>query len=93
MGLLAPCWVANATCNDFGVCVLTSGGQKWEVFDGNLPSIKVIDESAPAEHVVEHAENGFFISGNDAGGEDDGVVFVDADETMIVHGNAGERRA
>ena len=41
MGLLAPCWVANATCNDFGVCVLTSGGQKWEVLGGNLPSINV----------------------------------------------------
>src|SRR4029077_4901667 len=49
----------------------------------------VIDERAAAEHVVEHAENGFFVSGDDAGGEDDGVVFVDGDEAMIIDRDAG----
>jgi hypothetical protein len=32
--------------------------------------IVVIDQGAAAEHVVEHAENGFFVSGDDAGGDD-----------------------
>src|SRR5260370_653442 len=50
--------------------------------------IVVVDESAAAKHVVEHAEDGFFISGDDAGGEDDGVVFVDGGASEI---GAGER--
>src|SRR5262249_17769634 len=54
--------------------------------------VVVIDESAAAEHVVEHAEDGFFVSGNDAGGEDDGVIFVDGDEAMVVNGNARKGR-
>src|ERR1700676_1486310 len=53
--------------------------------------IVVIDESAAAEHVVEHAEDGFFVAGDDAGGEDDAVVFVDGNEAVIVYGDAGER--
>src|SRR5260370_36583838 len=53
--------------------------------------VVVIDERAATEHVVEHAENGFFVSGNDAGREDDAVVFVDGDEAMIVDRDAGKR--
>src|SRR5580692_224791 len=51
--------------------------------------IVIVDQGAAAEHVVEHAEDGFFVSGNDARGEDDGVVFVDGDEAMIIDGDAG----
>ena len=54
--------------------------------------IVVVDQGATAEHVVEHAEDGFFVSGNDARGEDDGVVFVDGDEAMIIDGDAGHGR-
>src|SRR5882762_1413373 len=53
--------------------------------------IVVVDQSAAAEHVIEHAENGFFVSGDDASGEDDGIVFVDGNEAMIVDRNARER--
>src|SRR5438445_12093297 len=53
--------------------------------------IVVINEGAAAEHVIEHAENGFFVSGDDAGGEDDSVIFVDGDEAMIVDRDARER--
>jgi non-ribosomal peptide synthetase component E (peptide arylation enzyme) len=34
--------------------------------------------------MVEHAEDGFFVSGDDARGEDDGVVLVEGDEAMIL---------
>src|ERR1700732_1354163 len=51
--------------------------------------IVVIDEGTTAEHVVEHAEDGFFVSGDDAGGEDDAVVFVDRDEAVIVDRDGG----
>src|SRR5260370_2459913 len=54
--------------------------------------VVVIDESAATEHVVEHAENCFFVSGNDAGREHDAVVFVAADEAMIVDRDAGKGR-
>jgi len=54
--------------------------------------IVVIDESAAAEHVVEHAEDGFFVSGNDARGKNDAVVFVDGDEAVIVDGDARKGR-
>src|SRR5580693_8125734 len=50
--------------------------------------VLVVDQRPAAEHVVEHAEDGLFVSGNDAGGEDDGVVFIDRDEAMIVDGDA-----
>src|ERR1700676_2581912 len=54
--------------------------------------IVVVDKGAAAKHVVEHAEDGFFVSGDDAGGEDDGIVFIDGDEAVIINGDAGERR-
>ncbi len=50
--------------------------------------IVVINESAPPEHVVEHAENSFFISGNDARRKNHGVVFIDTDEAVIVDRDA-----
>src|SRR3989454_10405061 len=52
--------------------------------------IIVINQRTAPEHVVQHAENGFFISGNDARGENDAVVFVHGDEAVIVYGNARE---
>ncbi len=58
--------------------------------DGST-GIVVIDECAAAEHVVEHAEDGLVVAGDDAGGEDDGVVFVYRDEAVIVHGDARHR--
>src|SRR5580692_3598091 len=54
--------------------------------------IVVIDESAAAEHVVEHSEDGFFVAGNDARGKDDAVVFVDGDEAVIVDSDARKGR-
>src|SRR6266850_4544895 len=54
--------------------------------------IVVINQRAAPEHVIQHAKNGFFISWNDARGENDAVVFVHGDEAMIVHGNARQRR-
>ena len=54
--------------------------------------IVVVDEGAAAEHVVEHAEDGLVVAGDDARGEDDGVVFVDGDEAVIVDGDARHRR-
>src|ERR1700726_4232145 len=53
-------------------------------------SIVVINERAAAKHVVKHAEDSFFVSRDDAGGEDDGIVFVDRNEAMIVDRDARE---
>jgi hypothetical protein len=53
--------------------------------------IVVIDERAAAEHVVEHAEDGLVVAGDDARGEDDGVIFVDGDEAVVVDGDARHR--
>src|SRR6266404_5556969 len=54
--------------------------------------IIVINQRAAPEHVVQHTENGFFISGDDSRGENDAVVFIHGDEAMIVHGDARQRR-
>src|SRR5580704_1137920 len=54
--------------------------------------IVVINERAAAEHVVEHAKDGFFVAGNDARGKDDAVVFVDRYEAVIVNGDARKGR-
>jgi len=54
--------------------------------------IVVVDECAAPEHVIQHAEDGFFVSGNDARRKDDGVVFVDRNEAVIVHRDAGKGR-
>src|SRR6266566_8248414 len=55
-------------------------------------AIFVIDQGAAAEHVVQHAEDGFFVAGNDARGKNDRVVLLDRDPAVIVHGDARERR-
>src|SRR2546425_6004531 len=55
-------------------------------------AIFVIDQGAAAEHVVEHAEDGFFVAGNDARGKNDRVVLLDRDPAVIVHRDARERR-
>jgi len=54
--------------------------------------IVVINEGAATEHVVKHAEDGFFVAGNDARGKDDAVVFVDGYEAVIVDGDARKGR-
>ena len=54
--------------------------------------IVVVDEGTTAEHVVQHAENGFFVAGNDARGKNDAVVFVDGNEAMIIDGDARKGR-
>src|SRR5229473_164970 len=54
--------------------------------------VVVIDQGAAAEHVIEHAENGFFVSGDDPCRKDHGIVFVDRDEAMTVDSNAREGR-
>src|SRR5580692_5701753 len=54
--------------------------------------IVVVDERSAAEHVVEHAEDGFFVPRNDARGKNDAVVFVDRYEAVIVDGDARKGR-
>src|SRR2546430_10899633 len=39
--------------------------------------VVVIDERAASKHVIEHAEDGFFVSWNNARRKDHGVVLVD----------------
>src|SRR5579862_5355792 len=58
----------------------------------NSGGIVVIDQRPAAEHVVQHAENGLFVSRNDPRGKDDGVVFVHGNKAVVVHGDARERR-
>ena len=53
--------------------------------------IVVIHQRAPAEHVIEHAKDGFFVARNDARGKNDRVIFIDGNVAVIVHGNARER--
>ena len=52
--------------------------------------IIVINQRTSAEHVIQHAEDSFFVPGNDAGRQDNGVVFLDGNEAMVVHGDAGK---
>src|SRR5262249_34690226 len=54
--------------------------------------IVVVDQSPATEHVIQHAEDGFFIAGDDARGEDDRIVFVHRDAAVIVDGDSRERR-
>jgi hypothetical protein len=59
--------------------------------DRRRASTLVINQDAAAEEMVDHAEDGFFVAGNDAGGKNYGVVFGDAKQAMIIHRNARER--
>src|SRR5580704_12099709 len=54
--------------------------------------IVIVDKRATAEHVVEHAKDGFFIAGNDARGKNDAVVFVDGNEAVVIDGDARKGR-
>ena len=53
--------------------------------------IFVIHQRAAAEHVIEHAENGFLVAWNDARGKNHAVVFIQGNVAVIVHGDARER--
>ena len=55
------------------------------------PGIFVVHQRATAEHVIEHAKDGFFVAGNDARGKNDGVVFVHRNVAVIVDGDARKR--
>ncbi len=50
----------------------------------------VVDQGLAAEEMIDHAEDGFFVAGNDAGGKDDCVVLLDTEKTVIVDGDARE---
>src|SRR6516225_2136702 len=54
--------------------------------------IVVVHERATPEHVIQHAENGLFVSGYDARGKNDCVVLIDTNKSMIVHGDARKGR-
>ena len=54
--------------------------------------IVVINQRAPPEHVIQHAENGFFIPRNDARGKNHAVVFIHGNKPVIVHGDSRKRR-
>ena len=51
----------------------------------------VIDQNAPPEKMIDHAKNGFFVAGNMARRKDNRVVFGDAHQAMIIHGDARHR--
>src|SRR5580704_16127254 len=54
--------------------------------------IVVVDKRATAEHVVEHAKDGFFVAGNETRGKNDAVVFVDGNEAVVIDGDARKGR-
>src|SRR6267378_4111652 len=54
--------------------------------------IIVVDECAAPEHMVQHPENGLFISGDDARRKNYAVVFIHGHKAVIVYGNSRERR-
>ena len=53
--------------------------------------IVVIHQGALAEHVVQHPEDGFFVSGNDARGENHRIALVEREQAVIIHGDARKR--
>ena len=55
-------------------------------------SVFVDDVGFAAEEVVDHPVDGFFVAGNDAAGEDDGVSLFDLGVLVVVDGGARERR-
>ena len=60
--------------------------------DGRLAPVVVMDAGAAAIKVVNHAEDGLLVTGNDARGNDDFVVGLNREPAVVVHGHAGERR-
>ena len=59
--------------------------------DGRRGSVFVDNVGFATEEVVDHPVNGFFVAGDDAAGEDDGVTFFYFGVLVIVDGGAGER--
>ena len=55
-------------------------------------AIVVVNQRAAAKHMVQHTENSLFVSRDDAGGEDNGILWIDADQAVIVDGYARQRR-
>src|SRR4029077_17511465 len=56
--------------------------------NGRGAAALIIDEDAAAEEMVNHAEDGLLVAGDDAGGEDDGVVLVDFKHAVVADGDA-----
>ena len=52
----------------------------------------VQDVGAAARHVVDHAEDGLFVAGDDAGAEHHGVALFHGDVLMVIDGHARQRR-
>ena len=59
--------------------------------DGRRGSVFVDDVGFAAKEVVDHPVDGFFVAGDDAAREDDGVALFDFGVLVIVDGGAGER--
>ncbi len=53
--------------------------------------IVVIHQGALAEHVVQHPEDGFFVAGNDARGEDHRIALIEREQAVVIHGDARKR--
>src|SRR5215470_16340094 len=53
--------------------------------------IVVVHQSSATKHVIQHAEDGFFIARNDARRKDHAVVFFDRHVAVIVYRDARER--
>ena len=50
-------------------------------------AVVVIDQRLAAVHMIEHAENRFFVAGNDARRQDHGVLRIHAEQPVIIHGD------
>src|SRR5262249_53577294 len=54
--------------------------------------IVIVDERAAAKHVVQHSEDGFFVSRDDARRKDDRVIFFYGNKAVVVDSNPRKRR-
>src|ERR1039458_5375359 len=60
--------------------------------NGSVSAALVIHQHAPPEQVVDHPENCFFVSWDNARGKNYGIVLRDAQQSVIVHGDSRKRR-
>src|SRR5205085_8431164 len=60
--------------------------------NGRAGAIFIDDVGAAPVKMIDHAIDAFFVAGNDARGEHDGIAIFDAGVLVIVDGGAGERR-
>src|ERR1017187_8831500 len=60
--------------------------------NGWVGAVVVDHECFAAEQVVHHAVDSFFVAGDDARGENDGIALFDFGVLVIIHGRAGQRR-